>query len=304
MTIRNEFTFDRNITQSTEFSDSGIESIEEKVVKKKTLPEYKIAFIGNHSKYTFLEKLKQSSKKYEKHVKYQDVHYMNYIVNGSEIVLELFEHGTEHTGAREMAIRKAEGIILFYSAMSMESYHQLVNCVDDFKRRKKDKKSTPIYLISNEDPVSVNDYIENESSDMISSTSEGYESEDVPTQNYPINIKRKSMEKIKEFSEEALMSRIPTQEGESLAKAISSDCRYLSINVKDYDKITEFVSELILKINSSSSEKIKLMKHKENKKTLSKIVEKKMKSEKSSRNNSEKISKIKDNNQSAVCNIQ
>ncbi|CEF64116.1 Small GTPase superfamily and Small GTPase superfamily, Ras type and P-loop containing nucleoside triphosphate hydrolase domain-containing protein [Strongyloides ratti] len=295
---------EKTITQVSDFLDPEIESIEEKVIKKKTLPEYKIAFIGDHSKNVFLQKLKETCIKYEKHVKYQDIHYFNFLVDNSEIVLEIFELGTEHTGAREMAIRKAEGIILFYTSVLMEGYHQLVNCVDDFKRRKKDKKFTPIYLISNEDPSLIDDI--NESSDQISSISEGYESES-PTQSYRVS-RRNSMEKIKQISEDLLMTKITPQQGENLAKAISPDCHYISINFKNYNNIDEFVTEIVNKINISAPEKMKIWeKTKETRKVSTSKIDKKIKSEKSSRNNSEKIKsihKIKGNNSSAVCNIQ
>uniref|UniRef100_A0A0N5B277 Ras-associating domain-containing protein n=1 Tax=Strongyloides papillosus TaxID=174720 RepID=A0A0N5B277_STREA len=302
MTINNKVMTESSITQVTDFLDSGVESIEEKTIRRKTLPEYKIALIGDHSKFVLLEILKKSCKVYEKHVKYQDVHYFNFFVDDDEIVLEVVELGTEHTGAREMAIRKAEGIILFYTSVLMEGYHQLVNCVDDFKRRKKDKKHTPTYLISNEDPTILDDMTENESSDKFSSISEGYESE-TPTTNYRLT-KRRSMEKIKQISEDLLMTKITPQQGENLAKAISPDCQYININFKNYTSIDDFVSEIVTKINVSAPEKMK---------TIQKIKEakkesiKKSKSEKSSRNNSEKLKKrlrSKDNNQSTVCNIQ
>lgn len=293
---------DRTTTQVSEFLDSGVESIEGKSIRKKTLPEYKIAFIGDHTKYVLLEKLKEFCIKYEKHVKYQDIHYLNFLVDNSEVVLEIFELGTEHTGAREMAIRKAEGIILFYTSILMEGYHQLVSCVDDFKRRKKDKKSTPIYLISNEDTSPIYDYTE--SSDKFSSLSEGYESES-PTQSYHLS-RRNSMEKIKQQSEDLSMAKITPQQGENLAKAISPDCQFISINIKNYNNINEFVSEIVKKINFSTPEKLKnLTKSKEAKKESTNKVEKKNKGDKSSRNNSERIKSIhKAKNMSAVCTIQ
>ena len=107
----------------------------------------------------------------------------------------------EHTGAREMSIRKAEAAILCYSSMSAASFHQLSSVAEDFKARK-GFKYPPIKLICNEDDVVEEDFHET-SSQADLSASEGYESGDESHQNRNGGVlkRRPSMEKIREAHE-------------------------------------------------------------------------------------------------------
>ena len=59
-----------------------------------------------------------------------------YLPKVHKLFFQLTDPGMEHTGAREMSIRKAEAAILCYSSMSASSYHQLSSIADDFKQRK------------------------------------------------------------------------------------------------------------------------------------------------------------------------
>ncbi|VDK77400.1 unnamed protein product [Onchocerca ochengi] len=71
--------------------------------------------------------------RYERHIIYQDIHYLTYVVDGSEAIIELIDPGLEHTGARQMSIRKAHGVILFYKASSQSSINQLCDVAPDFQ---------------------------------------------------------------------------------------------------------------------------------------------------------------------------
>ncbi|VDK57932.1 unnamed protein product [Gongylonema pulchrum] len=84
--------------------------------------------------------MKSVAKTCEKHVTYQDTYYLTYDVDGSEAVVELVDPGLEHTGAREMSIRKADAAILFYQASSQSSFNQLYDVVHDFHLRRNDFK--------------------------------------------------------------------------------------------------------------------------------------------------------------------
>uniref|UniRef100_A0AC35UGS3 Ras family protein n=1 Tax=Rhabditophanes sp. KR3021 TaxID=114890 RepID=A0AC35UGS3_9BILA len=284
----------------TSSMESNVLENEVKSHKKKiVLPEYKVAFIGTHHKLAFFNKLKQACLKYERHNQYTDVHYLNFKVHEEEIVLEIVELGTDHTGAREMAIRQADAIILCYSSVNIASYHQLANCVDDYKARKKDKKASPIYVISNNDEFADDEDCDGKSHTM-SSASEGYESEGTPTTiTTPTTsglIKRLSMEKLREKSEN--MDKIESAQGEALAKAFSHDCSYMNLNVSTFDKSQHFVNELVEKMNIANPKKKASPK-------LSKKEKKVGTSEDGgSRRHSEDIKGSKKKINSTVCSIQ
>lgn len=70
-------------------------------------------------------------------MQFNDMYYLYFNVDGQETVVELNTVGTEHTGAREMSIRKSDAVILCYAAHSPISFHELANVTDDFTMRKK-----------------------------------------------------------------------------------------------------------------------------------------------------------------------
>jgi hypothetical protein len=145
------------------------------------------------------EKLLAAASKVEKHVQYQDITYLSFPAfdDQAPCVLELNDTGMEHTGAREMAIRKADAVILCYSANDHDSFEQLSGVLDDFASRKtfvrlfleklKNCLFQPyVLLMANEDPLGCeNEAEEDEEHREISrvevlpeaddeSTSEGY----------------------------------------------------------------------------------------------------------------------------------
>lgn len=70
-------------------------------------------------------------------MQFNDLYYLYFDVDGLETVVELTTVGTEHTGVREMAIRKSDAVILCYAAHSPISFHELSSVADDFTMRKK-----------------------------------------------------------------------------------------------------------------------------------------------------------------------
>ncbi|EJW77563.1 hypothetical protein WUBG_11528 [Wuchereria bancrofti] len=92
-----------------------------------------IVFIGSSEKEELLEKIKSTAVQCERHITYHDTYYLTYIVDGSEANVELIDSGVEHTGARQMSIRKAHGVILFYRASSQTSVNQLYDVALDFQ---------------------------------------------------------------------------------------------------------------------------------------------------------------------------
>jgi hypothetical protein len=89
-----------------------------------------------HKKPLF-EKLCRAADKSEKHMQFDDIHFLNFNVDGQEVVVQLVSVGTEHTGNREMSIRKSDVVILCYAAHSSHSFQELSNVTEDFTMRKK-----------------------------------------------------------------------------------------------------------------------------------------------------------------------
>ncbi|KAE9555385.1 hypothetical protein FO519_001397 [Halicephalobus sp. NKZ332] len=194
------------------------------------------------------DKLIEAVDKYERHVQYPDVWYLNLEVDGKECIIELNDPGLRHTGAREMAIRKADAIILCYSSMSVASFHQLSSIAEDFKMRK-EFKYPPVRIICNEDDVVEEDIETASIADQ--SSSEGYESEDGSTQNGKEKglRKRRSMEKIVEAHEN---NRITKEQGETMAKLFGPDSEFFSISVNDFTESRQMILNGVTRILESS----------------------------------------------------
>uniref|UniRef100_A0AC34QRQ2 Uncharacterized protein n=1 Tax=Panagrolaimus sp. JU765 TaxID=591449 RepID=A0AC34QRQ2_9BILA len=212
--------------------------------------QYKFIFLGSHHKASLFEKLCESVDKYEQHVQYPDIWYLYLTVDGTECIIELNDPGLTHTGAREMAIRKADAIILCYSAISVASFHQLSSIAEDFRLRK-GFKHPPVRIICNEDDV-VEEDIET-ASVAEQSSSEGYESED----GSKIMKKRPSMEKILEAHEQ---NRITTEQGETMAKLFGPDCEFHSFPVSQFTESRKMLEDIIRIVNEKNPAKVKQIK--------------------------------------------
>uniref|UniRef100_A0A0M3IGC7 TIR domain-containing protein n=1 Tax=Ascaris lumbricoides TaxID=6252 RepID=A0A0M3IGC7_ASCLU len=103
-----------------------------------------------------------------------------------------------------MAIRKAQGAMLFYSAFSPASFKQISDLISDFNYRKSRNK-VPVFLICIEDEI-VDDCCE--TSSVGQSSSEWYESETPHMLTTEVLWKtRPSMERIRACHEEGKLSR-------------------------------------------------------------------------------------------------
>lgn len=186
-----------------------------------------------------MEKLCEAADKHERHMQYPDIVYLYFNVDNQLTVIELSCVGTEHTGAREMEIRKSDAIILTYAMYNPHSFHELANVTDDFKMRKRDP---PVILVCNEDEL-----IEEDTLSMAdqSSTSEGYESDS------PGQIKRHpSIEKIRRSQEDAFITK---EQGQAFSQQLGNDSKFLSVQISQFDGTLELLMELLRKLNSGKS---------------------------------------------------
>ncbi|PIO58125.1 hypothetical protein TELCIR_20445, partial [Teladorsagia circumcincta] len=97
--------------------------------------ELYVVMLGSPQKSILFEKLCQAASKYERHVHYQDVHYLTVDCDGKEELLEFTDPGLARTGGREMAIRRADLALLFYSALSINSLHNLQALKEDLEMK-------------------------------------------------------------------------------------------------------------------------------------------------------------------------
>ncbi|OZC04909.1 hypothetical protein X798_08101 [Onchocerca flexuosa] len=184
-----------------------------------------IVFIGSAQKEALLEKIKSTAMRCEKHIIYQDIHYLTYFVDGSEAIVELIDPGLEHTGARQMSIRKAHGVILFYKASSQSSINQLCDMAPDFQTIE-NKVKPPILLIANED------IDERSSEPTYASTSQKYKSN-----SFPLMVEGAAM--IKPSSD---LTKLQSQ---NAADLFGTYCKSLSITIPNYDETLKFMEEMI-----------------------------------------------------------
>jgi GTPase SAR1 family protein len=184
-----------------------------------------------------LEKLCEAADHYERHMQYPDIYYLYFDVDGQETVIELSCLGTEHTGSREMEIRKSHVIILAYAMNNATSFHELANITEDLKMR---KREPPIVLVCNEDELVEEDRLSIADG---SSISEGYESDNANNQ-----IKRHpSMEKIRKSQEQSFITK---EQGEAFAKQLGNDSQFLSEHLSRFGGTRDLLLELLRKLNS------------------------------------------------------
>ncbi|KAI1704054.1 hypothetical protein Ddc_16306 [Ditylenchus destructor] len=220
-------------------------------------PEYPVLIIGTPHKQPLFEKLLTSAEKFERHIQYQDTFYLNYTVDGQPAVVVLNDPGTQHTGAREMAIRKADAVILCYAAYNAASFHQISDLVNDFKSRK-NGQYPPVLLLCNEDCILEEGGDKEDNADKIPrtpSTSEGYESSDEMTERERNEkesaIRRISMEEMR--NNQGDCAPITYEQGETMAQLFGPDCRFLSISFQEYSESRQLVEGLIQRIRTNKS---------------------------------------------------
>ncbi|CAJ0951825.1 unnamed protein product, partial [Mesorhabditis belari] len=160
--------------------------------------ELHVVILGPDQKHVLFKKLCRAADKYEKHVHYQDVHYLhvNKPADGTEEVIEITDPGLGHTGNREMAIRKCNLALIYCSVSTTSDLQRIESLIPDFDLR----KTVPVRFLFDVDEVAIDE--EDSSSTGISSVSEGYES-DTDLE----GPKRKnSMDKIRRQNEEGMVT--------------------------------------------------------------------------------------------------
>ncbi|KAH7728812.1 hypothetical protein AAVH_03183 [Aphelenchoides avenae] len=210
--------------------------------KADKVPEYRILLLGTAHKKPLFDKICEAAEKYEKHVQYNDTYYLHFTIDGQQCIVELSDPGVEHTGAREMAVRKADAVILSYAAHNATSFHKLTNIAEDFKLR---KKYPPIVMISNEDEVLATD---DEVPSTADSTSEGYGSDETPPHPHSSEgespgspRRRPSMENIRNSLED---SPITSEQGETMAKLFGPECEFLSMRFSEYAEAGDLIKSM------------------------------------------------------------
>ncbi|CAI2356116.1 unnamed protein product [Caenorhabditis sp. 36 PRJEB53466] len=205
--------------------------------KEEAKSERSAVILGTAQKATFFKQLCDAATKYERHVHYQDVHYLTIEHLGSENIVEVTDPGLARTGGREMALRNADYVILYYSSMSIDSLQALQPLVQPLQTR----KNLPILLVCDCDEV----VLEETASANTSSASEGYESDDRD------GMKRHySMEQIRKGLDDNLAS--VTDQGEKLSQELGPRCSYLQINSSKAADAHKVLTQMIISINKSA----------------------------------------------------
>ncbi|KAK6061168.1 hypothetical protein COOONC_01166 [Cooperia oncophora] len=179
------------------------------------------------------EKLCQAASKYERHVHYQDVHYLTVDCDGKEELLEFTDPGLARTGGREMAIRRADLALLFYSALSLSSLHNLQSLKEDLEM----KSNLPLRLLCDSDEIVEDE--EDGGSTGISSVSEGYESD--PEREGRMR-RRNSMEKIRKAHEDGGMA---VEQGQQWASELGPDCEFMMLSSSQFADAKTFLEGIV-----------------------------------------------------------
>ncbi|CAJ0575875.1 unnamed protein product, partial [Mesorhabditis spiculigera] len=266
------------------------------VGKEAAASELRVVMLGPVQKHQFFKNLCLAADKYEKHVHYNDVHYMH-LKKGEndEEVLEVSDPGMAHTGNREMAIRNCDIALIYCSATTATSFAQLQSLIPDFEAR----KSVPVRFFFDTDDVAIED--EDGSSTGISSVSEGYESDPESPERMR---RRNSMEKIRRLNEDGVVT---IEQVNELSEKFGSDVRVDQIASSQMDntrELLEVIAEDAIKNKKKTVSKRRLLslggsKSRENSKSRhnsseSKEEDKKIEKQgsKKERKNSQKDSKV------------
>ncbi|KAL6722444.1 hypothetical protein Aduo_017569 [Ancylostoma duodenale] len=204
-----------------------------------TMSELNVVMLGSPQKNVMFEKLCQAATKYERHVHYQDVHYLTVNCAGKQEVIEFTDPGLARTGGREMAIKRADLALLFYSAISLSSLQHLQSLEEDLIM----KKNLPLRLVCDSDEVIEDE--EDGGSTGISSISEGYESD---PEGEGRMRRRNSMDKIRKAHEDG---ETGVEKGQQWANEIGPNCEFILVSSSQFDDGKKFLEELVSAIRSS-----------------------------------------------------
>ncbi|CAJ0608926.1 unnamed protein product [Cylicocyclus nassatus] len=202
--------------------------------------ELSVVMFGAPQKNVLFEKLCEAAAKYERHVHYEDVYYLTVNCKDKQEVIEFTDPGLDRTGGREMAIKRADLAILFYSALSLHSLHQLQTLNDDLKM----KSNIPLRLICDSDECKDE---EDGESTGIASVSEGYNSD---AEGEGRIQRRNSMEKIRKASEDV---EVAVEQGQQWASNIGPNCEFILLSSSKFNEARAFLEDIIRAIKRSHS---------------------------------------------------
>uniref|UniRef100_A0A8R1HML2 Tc1-like transposase DDE domain-containing protein n=2 Tax=Caenorhabditis japonica TaxID=281687 RepID=A0A8R1HML2_CAEJA len=207
--------------------------------KEESNSEQNAVILGTAHKTAFFKQLCDAASKYEPHVHYQDVHYLTIEHQGVEHVVEVSDPGLARTGGREMALRNADYVILYYSALAIDSLQALHVLVQPLQTR----KNLPILLVCDSDGVEIAE--ETASANTSSSASEGYESDDRD------GMKRHySMEQIRKKLDDNVDSIF--EQGEKLSTELGDRCTYIQLSSRKASDVQKVLTQMITSLNKSA----------------------------------------------------
>ncbi|KJH41600.1 hypothetical protein DICVIV_12425 [Dictyocaulus viviparus] len=152
-------------------------------------------------------------------------------------MLEFTDPGLSRTGGREMAIKRADLALLFYSALSLSSLHHLQTLKEDLEM----KIHMPLRLVCDIDEVIEDE--EDGGSTGISSVSEGYESD---TDRDSRIRRHNSMEKFRKTNEEG---GIAIEQGQKWANELGSECEFIVLSSSQFTDANTFLENIINSIH-------------------------------------------------------
>ncbi|VDL62665.1 unnamed protein product [Nippostrongylus brasiliensis] len=208
--------------------------------------EFSVVLLGSSQKSVLFEKLCKAAAKYERHVNYEDVHYLTVDCDGKEELVEITDPGLARTGGREVAIKRADLAMLFYSALSLNSLHNLQALKEDLETR----RNLPLRLLCDSDG-SVDDG-EDGSSTGISSVSEGYESD---IEGEPRIRRRSSMENIRKAQED---EGIAIEQGKKWASELGPCCEFTVISSSQFTDAKSFLEEIVSTMRSNRKKQTRM----------------------------------------------
>ncbi|PAV78733.1 hypothetical protein WR25_07423 [Diploscapter pachys] len=187
---------------------------------------------------TMFEKLCKSASYYERHVAYQDTHFLTV----QKQIIKFTDPGLAKTGFREMELNLADLIILCYSAFSLNSLNQLSALKKDLELH----RDTPTIIICDEDEYVEEDDEHTTKMSGSGSTSEGYESD--PESRSSSIGRHKSMERIVRAHDDNAAS---IEEGRNFALELGPKCTFVQINSSKFEEGEAFLESLLQSVKST-----------------------------------------------------
>lgn len=201
--------------------------------------EMYVVMLGSAQKNVWFEKLCQAASKYERHVHYQDVHYLTVDYDEKEVLLEFTDPGLARTGGREMAIKRADLALLFYSALSLTSLHNLQTLREDLEM----EANLPLRLVCDTNEFGGDE--EGGGPTVISSVSEGYECD--LDRNGKVH-RRDSMEKVRLTHGD---DGLTIKQGQQWANELGSGCEFVLLSSSQFTNAKAFLQSIVKTIQEN-----------------------------------------------------